>query len=232
MKGVIKKIVRLWVTRSRKAYVRYLKSKGVSIGEGTFIRDPKSFHCDLTRCASITIGSNVYFNLNTSIIAHDETAKVFRLKYHDWLPSNGRIVIGNNIVFARNVTVLKGVSIGDNCIIGFGSVVTKDIPPNSVAVGVPAKVICTLDEYYQKRQKKSLEESFEYARSIQKRFNRRPLPKDFPESFVFFVSGDQMNEYPDLPFKHQLGPLYEHYQKNHKAIYSSFEDFLNAAGIE
>ena len=98
----------------------------------------------------------MYFNLNTSIIAHDEVAKVFRLKYNDWLPSNGRIKIGDNIVFARNVTILKGVTIGDNCIIGFGSTVIKDIPANSVAVGSPAKVVCTLDEYYEKRKKESL----------------------------------------------------------------------------
>ncbi len=232
MKKIIKKLIRVWVTRSSKSYIKYLKSKGIAIGNGTFIRDPKSFRCDSTRCASITIGSNVYFNINTSIIAHDETAKVFRIKYRDWLPSNGEITIGNNIVFARNVTILKGVHIGDNCIIGFGSVVTKDIPPNSVAVGCPAKVICSLDDYYKKRQERALEESFEYARNIQNRFNRRPIPKDFPESFVFFVSGNQMESYPEMPFKHQLGPLYDDYKKTHKAIFASFDDFLNAAGIK
>ena len=113
--------------RNRTAFVNYLRRKGYEIGEDVFIRDPKSFIIDGTRIASISIGNNVYFNLNTSIIAHDEMAKVFRIKYNDWLPSNGKITIGNNIVFARNVTILKGVTIGDNCIIGFGSVVTKDI---------------------------------------------------------------------------------------------------------
>ena len=232
MRKIVKKIIKHWAMRSSKSYIKYLKSRGVVIGDGTFIRDPRSFRCDSTRCASITIGSNVYFNINTQIIAHDETAKVFRLKYHDWLPSNGSITIGNNIVFARNVTILKGVSIGDNCIIGFGSVVIKDIPPNSVAVGCPARVICTLDEYYKKRQKNALKESFEYARNIQKRFKRKPIPKDFTESFVYFVSGNQMDQYPELPFKHQLGPLYDYYKENHKALYSSFEEFLAAAGIK
>lgn len=51
-----------------------------------------------------------------------------------------------------NCTVLKGVTIGDNCIIGIGSIVTKDIPANSVAIGNPAKVVCSLDEYFEKRK--------------------------------------------------------------------------------
>ena len=49
--------------------------------------------------------------------------------------------IGNNVWLGENVCVLKGVEIGDNSIIGACSVVNKDIPPNSIAVGVPAKVI-------------------------------------------------------------------------------------------
>ena len=51
------------------------------------------------------------------------------------------IEIGNNVWIGGNVVVLPGVKIGDNCVIGAGSVVTKDIPENSVAVGNPCKVI-------------------------------------------------------------------------------------------
>ena len=51
------------------------------------------------------------------------------------------IEIGNNVWIGGNVVVLPGVKIGDNCVIGAGSVVTKDVPDNSVAVGNPCKVI-------------------------------------------------------------------------------------------
>ena len=127
--------------RNSQAYIKYLRGKGVKIGEHSFIRDPKSFGIDLQRTHLITIGSNVRFNFNNRLIAHDATAKVFRLKYHDYLPSNGHITIGNNVWFARDVRVLKNVTIGDNCIIGLGSVVTHDIPANVVAAGNPCKVI-------------------------------------------------------------------------------------------
>lgn len=51
------------------------------------------------------------------------------------------IIVGDNVWFGGNVVVLPGVTIGDNCVIGAGSIVTKDIPENSVAVGNPCKVI-------------------------------------------------------------------------------------------
>ena len=229
---IFKKIKLWWIKRNSSSFIDYLRKKGVTIGENTFIRDPKTFGIDLQRAHLITIGSNVRFNYNNRLIAHDASAKVFRLKYHDYLPSNGHITIGNNVWFARDVRVLKNVTIGDNCIIGIGSVVTHDIPANSVAVGVPAKVVCTLDEYYEKRKEKALQESFEFARGIAERYHRRPVPTDFRESFVWFVSGKDIDKYPGIPFKHQLGPAYEHYKAHHEAKFASFDEFLKAAGID
>ena len=59
---------------------------------------------------------------------------------------NGFPKFGNNVYVAANSTVFGDVRIGDNVIIGAGSVVTKDIPPNSVAVGNPAKIIRSITE--------------------------------------------------------------------------------------
>lgn len=56
------------------------------------------------------------------------------------------IRIGDNVWLGAKVTVLKGVTIGDNVVIGANSVVTSDIPTNSVAVGIPARVIRTIQE--------------------------------------------------------------------------------------
>lgn len=89
----------------------------------------------------------------------------------------------------------------------------------------------TLDEYYQKRILKSEQEGYDYAKSIVERFHRRPIPSDFKEEFIYFVSGDQINSYPEIPIKKQLGPIYNKYKENHKAKFHTFNDFLEAAGI-
>ena len=59
----------------------------------------------------------------------------------DHLAQGKEIRIGNDVWLGANVTVLPGVTIGNNVVIGAGAVVNKDIPDNSLAVGVPAKVI-------------------------------------------------------------------------------------------
>lgn len=178
------------------------------------------------------IGDNCTFLENFTLLTHDFVTKVFRNKYGEFLNSSGKVTIGNNVFFTRNCTVLKGVSIGDNCIIGYGSVVMKNIPDNSVVAGCPAKVICTLDEYYEKRKVKCVEEAFEYARSIEERFNRKPVPEDFWEEFPLFVSGNEVDKYPSLPYRKQLRDKYTQWSMNHKAKFSSFEDFLKAAGVQ
>ena len=66
------------------------------------------------------------------------------------------IKIGNNVYIGNNVIILPGVTIGNNVVIGAGAVVSKNIPDNSVAVGIPARVIKTADEYFEKLQKESL----------------------------------------------------------------------------
>ena len=162
-------------------------------------------------------------NYGLTIMTHDFTTLVFKNYYKDFLPSSGKVKIGNNVYFGRHCTVLKGVTIGNNCIIGYGSLVMKDIPDNSVVAGSPAKVICTLEQYYEKRKQKSLEEALELAREIERTHGRRPVPSDFREEFVFFVSGNEVDKYPDIPIKHQLttmGDCYEKWVKEHIALFS------------
>jgi len=61
------------------------------------------------------------------------------------LKSKAEIKIGRNVWIGDKVTILGGVSIGDNAIVGANSVVTKDVPSNCVAVGMPARVVKKLD---------------------------------------------------------------------------------------
>lgn len=232
IKTIFSKLKYHYALRSSKAFVKYLRERGVKIGKGTVIAVPKHFDIDLSKPHLITIGDNVRLNKYTTIMCHDAAAKVFREIKGELIPSSGKVTIGNNVYFGRYTTVLKGVTIGNNCIIGYGATVMRDIPDNSVAVGTPAKVICTIDEYYERRKEKALDETFEYARAIVERYHRRPRPDDFKEGFVYFVSGNEVDKYPSIPIQYQLGPGYKLWCANHKALYSSFDDFLKAAGID
>ena len=127
--------------------------------------------------------------------------------------------------------MLKGVTIGDNCFIGANSVVSRDIPANSIAVGSPAKVIMSLEEYYQKRLAICEAEAIDYARSIRERFGRMPVAADFWEEFPLFVSGNEVDNYPEIPIRRQLGPIYDRYVREHKARYTSFQQFINTVNF-
>lgn len=216
-------------------FLNYLREQGVTIGKNCTVPSPESILIDTSRPYLVEIGDEVRLNKGLTVLTHDFTSFLFKNLYGELLPCSGKVSIGNNVYFGQQCTVLKGVSIGDNCIIGYGSVVMTSIPANSVAVGRPAKVICSIDEYYKKRQKQGLEESLELARIINQKLGRRPVPSDFKEEFVYFVNGNEIDKYPELPIQRQLtctGNCYEQWVKNHKAPYSSFDEFLKAAGIE
>ena len=68
----------------------------------------------------------------------------------------GKIFVGNNVHIGTNAIIMPGVTIGNNVVIGCGAIVTKDVPENSVAVGIPAKVIEGLDDYICKNKHRFL----------------------------------------------------------------------------
>ena len=100
------------------------------------------FYCDYGDEAPVTIGDDCFIGPNVSIYtACHSTDPVERNSRREWAES---VIIGDNVWIGGSVTILPGVTIGDNVTIGAGSVVTKDIPSNSIAVGNPCKVIKTL----------------------------------------------------------------------------------------
>ncbi|MBQ8167869.1 sugar O-acetyltransferase [bacterium] len=89
--------------------------------------------------AKVTFGDNVMVGPNCGFYTTKHPLEPnLRYKGLQWAEP---IVVKNNVWICSNVTVLAGVTIGENSVIGAGSVVTKDIPPNSLAVGNPCKVI-------------------------------------------------------------------------------------------
>lgn len=189
---------------SSAEYIEKLRSYGIKLGENVNFRYPSHTMIDVTRPCLIEMGRDLDINDNFTILTHDFGTFVFRECYHDFVNSSGKVVIGNNIVFGRDVTILKGVTIGNNCIIGAGSIITKSIPDNSVVAGCPAKVICSLDEYYHKRKKRQLDEAIEYGVELAKYRGGvdKLVPSDFSEEWAIFLS--EADYHNDLKLKENV----------------------------
>ena len=164
----------------------------MKIGKGCVFREPRTARIDMTRPWLISIGDNVDMNRYFQIWTHDWASGVFIHKYGQMINSSGKVTIGNNVYFGANVTVLKGVTIGDNCVIGACSVVTRDIPSNSVAVGNPCRVVCSLDKYYERRKQAALNEAVEDIRSFSTRYGRAPYEKELVETKIFYQENSQL----------------------------------------
>ncbi len=94
----------------------------------------------------ITIGRHVTLSTDVDLVTHDGAAWLFA----DEDPSVqkfGPIAIGDNCFIGARATVMPGVTIGSNCVVGAASVVTKDVPDNTVVAGCPARHICDLDAF-------------------------------------------------------------------------------------
>lgn len=89
------------------------------------------------------------------------------------------ICVGNNISIGMNTVILPGITIGDNVIIGACSVVTKDVPSNSIVVGIPAKQISDLDSFVNKVKKDCVP-----TLGMTSKEKREYLVKHKPEWFV------------------------------------------------
>lgn len=145
---------RLWTMLSSKKRVEYLRKNGIfgHIGDDVTIMDRKvPLYAKLIR-----IHNNVRIASNVSFVTHDVTHLMLNknagggTNIHQ--ETVGCIEIMDNVFIGTNVTILNNVRIGPGAIVAAGAVVTKDVLPNSVVGGVPAKSICSLDEYLERRQ--------------------------------------------------------------------------------
>lgn len=122
--------------------VTMFKRMGVKIGDNCKIMNEVMI--DYSHYWLIKIGDNVTIAPRVHILAHDASTKS-----HLGYTKLKLVEIKNNVFIGAGSIILPGVTIGENAVIGAGSIVNKDIPDNCIAVGNPAKVIGTMDNYLQ-----------------------------------------------------------------------------------
>lgn len=159
MKRRIKKIIKRILHIEDKANqppntIDYYLQLGVKIGENVSIIDPISPVIFSSEPYLVSIGDNTTISFDVAFVTHDAATRVIR-NLPDGDPETviyGPISVGKNCFIGCRSTILANVTIGDNSIIGAGSVVNRDIPANTVAAGCPCRVICTLEEYRNKHK--------------------------------------------------------------------------------
>jgi acetyltransferase-like isoleucine patch superfamily enzyme len=124
-----------------------LRLMGVKIGKHTVIYT-SIFNFDTFFPNLIEIGSFSVISKKTMLISHDYS-KNFPMEGLSSM-TKGKVVIGDHTFIGMGCIILPGVTIGNNVIVGAGSVVTRSIPGDRVVGGNPATVICTLQEYMER----------------------------------------------------------------------------------
>lgn len=128
----------------------YAKKIGVNLGENVKVNQFVDYGSEPYL---ISIGDNTVLSLNITFTNHDGSLSVLRYLYNEQnIDLIKPIKIGKNCFIGINSTILYGVNIGDNVIVGACSLVTKDLESNAVYAGVPAKRICSIKEFYEKNK--------------------------------------------------------------------------------
>lgn len=171
---IILKLHTSYLRMIQNIYLKICIAKGLKVGRNVRFVDVPEFG---TEPFLIEIGDDTTFSNNVRFVNHDggQNALHFFEKYRD-VRTFGRIKIGRQCLIGADTIIMPGVEIQDNCILGAGSILTTSIPANSVFAGVPAKFICTVEQYGDKL----LANNVMYPRELEK--DRPALEKYIKEN--------------------------------------------------
>ena len=137
MKNIINTIYIRIASYMRKLVIIKYKLMGIRIEGHVWISNKA--HIDTTIRDKIIIKDGCVITSGAVIFAHDRAS--WRLRPREQDDGTGYVILNENVFIGVNAIVLRNVTIGTNSIVAAGAVVTKDVPPNTVVGGVPAKVI-------------------------------------------------------------------------------------------
>ncbi len=146
----------------QNVYLKVCIAKGLKVGKNVRFVEVPEFG---TEPFLIEIGDETTFSNNVRFVNHDggQNALHFFEKYKD-VRTFARIKIGKQCLIGADTIIMPGVEMQDNCVLGAGSILTTSMPRGSVFAGVPAKMICTIEEYGDK----ALENNVIYPRELEK----------------------------------------------------------------
>lgn len=154
---------------------------------------PKETYIDIGKGNYIEIGNHVRVTRGVTILAHDWSYSVLNDIYGEMPKKQAKTIIGNNVFIGMNATILMGSAIGNNVIIGAGSVVSGKIPSNTIWAGNPARQICTLEEFYEKRKRSYAESALLQARVIREKCGRNPKIEEMDFFMPLFLAKTEEN---------------------------------------
>lgn len=174
-----------WERLYMKVYIKVCKMQGLKLGKEVKVFERVYFGSEPFL---IEIGDKTQIAGGTRFVNHGGTTKTLRrLEGFEDVRIFGRIKIGKNCTIGSNCVIQQGVDMGDNCILGAGSVLTHSIPDNVVFSGNPARFICSTEQYAESL----LDQNTMYPRELENdreqlnKWLKENLPYDYKKAKVY-----------------------------------------------
>lgn len=236
IKEIVKRIL-MPDTYSMEAYRNYLRRNGVLIGDHTVVYSPNHTNIDIRKPWLISIGDYCEITKGVTILAHDYSISVPRKMYGEFRGGSLPVTIGDNVFIGSKSTILMGTKIGSNSIVGASSVVKGDFSQGGVVIaGNPAKVVCSVSDYYNKLGNKWVASAKECAKAIYRNSGKLPTVEEMSDGFAWLYlprTSETISKYPDWFILSADDP--EAIQNDFMAsvpVYSSFQEFLDDIDFE
>lgn len=170
-------------------YKESLRQMGMKIGQHTKIFS-QTVSIDAQRPWMVEIGDYCKIAKGVIILQHDYSRSVLRRVYGEVIGTSQKTVIGDNVFIGMNSIILMGANIGNNVIVGAGSVVRGTIPDNVVVAGQPARVICTLEQHYHSLKNRCITEAAQTYLEYRRTYGERPTVAQMGSFWPLFLQHD------------------------------------------